>query len=197
MSLAALISELRLELAHELPLRLHPAASNRGQRSSKRAIREEDTSHESGGTTWHPTQGAGYGTRIGLPFSVAFERRLSHPDHWGINEIAARSIIEVGDWCRSRHLSDLHRCPGRSTSLCERIISAIAEFGHPFAQIAWREGIEVAMVEDLAFHAIRHAYAWRHREIHRYMKVARERERDTVVYCPLCLGRKVTMRKAA
>jgi hypothetical protein len=191
-----LLAELRTELRNELPIVLHPGARIRGHRHTKRAIRDEDTSHESGGSGWH-SSGAGYGTRIGLPFTVGFERRLSHPDWWGINELAARSILEVGDFCRSRHQSDLHRCPGRSTSLCERVVSAMAQFGQPVGQIAWREGLDEELVYALAVQGLRHAFAWRHRRLHQYMRSATDRERDQRVTCPLCDGRPIRMRRRA
>ena len=193
-TLDALILELRRELRGEIPTILHPHRDTRGQRSTKRYAEEGDTSHKAGGQTWHPEQGDGYGPRIGLPFSAAFERRLSHPDWWGVDELASLSILEVGDFCRSRHLSDLHRSPGRSTALCERIVSALAEYGTPIGQVAWREKLDEELTYALAIQGLRHAFAWRHRRLHQYMRTATERERDSRVTCPLCEGRPVTMR---
>lgn len=172
--LDALIVDLRREIGAELPSVLHigtPLAS------------------EPGDTT--------YGHITGLPFSVRFERRIGHPDWYGINELAASSILEAGDWCRSRHQSDLHRCPGRSTSLCERIVMGLGQYGQPLAQVAWRERLPLDITATLAERALLHAARWRHRELHRYMRNARERQRDTVVYCPLCQGARVQMRRRA
>jgi hypothetical protein len=176
--LAALVTELRLELRNEFPLILHTAHVPR--------LRNRD-----GGTDRDNADEGG----VGMPFTVAMHRRLSHPDWWGIDELAALSILEVGDWCRSRHLSDLHRSPGRSTSLCQRIVSGLAEFGAPIGQIAWRESIDEELTYALAVQGLRHAFAWRHRRLHQYMRTARERERDALVVCPLCSGRPVTMRR--
>lgn len=197
--LTALLTELRLELAGETPIALHPGARSRGQRSTKRYEREDDGSGPSvGGGTWLREPTAGYGTRVGLPFTPGFERRLSHRDWWGINELAEASVGEIGDWCRSRHQSDLHRCPGRSTSLCERIVAALATYGQPIGQVAWREQIDPELVEDLAVKALRHARTWRHRKLHMYMRAARENERDLAVRCPQCNGELfVTRRRPA
>ena len=176
--LRELVDELRLELAGELPLVLHGHGY------------ANDGKHTVQGQP-EPT----YGHVTGLPFARAFERRLSHPDWWGINELASLSMVEVGDWCRSRHQSDLHRCPGRATSLCERIVMALAEFSQPIAQVAWRESLDEEVTYALATQALRHAYAWRHRRLHQYMRAATEKQRDLRVTCPLCEGRPVRMRR--
>ena len=175
--LAELLDELRRELASEVPIVLHSRVPIAGR---------------------HTVQGSPemtYGHVTGLPFAPGFERRLSHRDWWGINELAASSMSEVGDWCRARHQSDLHRSPGRSTSLCERIVAALADFGQPITHVAWREGLDAAVIESLALHALRHAYAWRHRRLHSYMRSATENERDRRIECPLCTDRSVRMRR--
>jgi hypothetical protein len=187
-----LLSDLRAELAGESPLVLHPHANTRGQRTTKRD-RSDDDQDEASGPIWNAVHGA-YGTRIGLPFAVGFERRLGHRDGYGINELALSSIGEVGDWCRSRHVSDLHRSPGRRTSLCERIVSALAEFGQPVGQVAWRESIDEEVAFGIAVNALRHAFAWRHRRLHQFMRLATEKERDHRIACPLCEGRPFRMR---
>jgi hypothetical protein len=174
--LTALVLELRHELHVELPIRLH-------QRTPEVLKRTDDDPEKS------------FGHSIGMPFTAAMLRRLSHRDWWGINELAASSIGEVGDYCRARHASDLHRSPGRSTSLCERIVSALCEFGQPIAHVAWREGLDEETTYALAIQGLRHAASWRHRQLHRYMRTARERERDGRVECPLCIGRVVVMRR--
>ena len=98
--------------------------------------------------------------------------------------------------CRSRHLLDLHRCPGRSTSLCERIVSALT-YGQPIEAVAQRESLDDELTYALALQAIKHALRWRHNQLHRYMRASRENERDSIVYCPLCHDRPVTMRRRA
>lgn len=178
--LAVLVAELRRELAGELPMVLHTHHVPK--------LRTPD------GETDRANADEG---GVGVPFTVAMHRRLAHSDWWGIDELAALSILEVADFCRSRHQSDLHRCPGRSTALCERIVRALTEFGQPIAHVAWREGIDEELTYALAVQALRHAYAWRHRRLHQHMRTARERERDTVVVCPLCTDRPVTMRRAS
>lgn len=190
-TLEDLIRELRLELAGEVPIRLHESAGL-GHGKSTKGGAAGDLGGIEYGSILPKSRAVGW---TGLPFAPAFERRLSHPDWWGINELAASSILEVGDFCRSRHLSDLHRCPGETTSLCERIVAAVTELGQPIGQVAWREGLDAEVVYALAFQGLRHAYAWRHRKVHAYMRAAKELERDTRVICPLCIGRTVVMRR--
>ena len=168
--LAVLIAELRHELAAETPIRLHLSSRGSSFRSTRRGSSDSDQSHSSGGTTWHTEVGATYGTQVGLPFTPAFERRLSHRDNWGIGELAHASLGEVADHCRSRHSSDLHRSPGRPTSLCERIARGLTEFGQPLEAIARREGLDPETTYALAVQALRHAAAYRHRELHRYLR---------------------------
>lgn len=173
-----LVLELRRELRGEIPTILHtrhvPKLRNRD------GATDRDNADEGG---------------VGMPFTMAMHRRLSHSDWWGIDELASLAILEVGDYCRSRHLSDLHRSPGRSTALCERIVRALAEFGHPIGQVAYRESIDEELAYALALQAIKHALRWRHNQLHRYMRSSRENERDSIVYCPLCHDQPVTMRR--
>lgn len=177
--LQALVIELRRELRGEIPAVLHTRHVPR--------LRNRD-----GGTDRDNADEGG----VGMPFTTAMHRRLSHSDWWGVDELASLSILEVGDMCRSRHLSDLHRCPGRSTSLCERIVQAVS-YGQPVEDIAINEGLDVSLTEQLAVKGLAHAFRWRHGQLHRYMRAARERERDSKVDCPLCIGRPVTMRRRA
>ena len=174
--LDALRRDLAAELRGETPIRLHTYAVT----PSKKI---DGSSEET------------YGHMTGLPWTPAMERRVSHSDWWSIDELAHRSLKEIGDMCRSRHATDLHRSPGRSTSLCERIVSGLCEFGHPLAQIAWREGLDEQHVIDLATKALQHASKWRHQRLHQYMRTARETERDTVVQCPQCHGQIVVLRR--
>lgn len=173
-TLEVLVAEMKAELAAETPIRLHTGTP-------------VPASREPGDAT--------YGHMTGLPFTAAFSRRIGHRDHYGINELALDSLGEVGDWCRSRHASDLHRSPGRPTALCQRIVSGLTEFGAPLGQVAWREGLDEETTYALAVQALRHAAAYRHRELHRFLRSARESERDSVVRCPQCAGRVVVMRR--
>lgn len=173
-TLQALVDELHDELRAELPERLHV----RHQQAIKGPRGGKD-----------PT----FGHRVGLPFSGRFERRLQHRDWYGIEYLAAASIGEVADWCRARHHSELHRSPGRTTSLCERLVSALCEWSQPLSLVAYREGISVEDAAELATAALRHGAMWRHREVHRAMGPGSRREAPAS--CPQCVGRVIAMRR--
>jgi hypothetical protein len=146
----------------------------------------------------------------GPPYTTGFAIRISHPDEWGSRQLAMLSIEEIADMCRSRHHSALHRSPGRTSALCERVVSGLTEYGYSLSTVTARERrqaeehgyegadlIEPQYIKSCAVHAMRHGASWRHRRLHQYMRSARENERDSVVVCPLCQGQKITMRRRA
>lgn len=134
----------------------------------------------------------------GMPLSRAAERFFEGK---GIDAVPQRSVEEIGWFCHARHAAhcEVDGClpqglPAR-TPLCERIARRVVEFQQPISFVAARVERPIAEVESLAIQGLRHAQSWRHRELHRYMKAARELERDTRIICPLCVGKTITMRR--
>jgi hypothetical protein len=196
MTLSDLIAELRQELNDSKWFRLH----SRVVPSSPEAIQISRWDAET--ERWQPNWDQMLevlDTGNGMPLSRAAERFLEGK---GIDAVPQRSLEEIGWFCHSRHAShcELDGClpqglPAR-TPLCERITRRLVEFQQPVSFVAARFERPVAEVESLAVQALRHAQSWRHRELHRYMKAARELERDTRIICPLCVGKRITMRRS-
>lgn len=135
---------------------------------------------------------------IGVPLSRGAEMYLERK---GIDSVPQRSIEEIGWFCHARHYTHCEKdgCPTEGlparTPLCERIAAAAVELHQPLGQIAWREDRPADEINDLALQGLVHAKAWRHRQLHAYMRSAKELERDTRIMCPMCVGRTVTMRR--
>ena len=167
-SLTLAIVALREELRAETPLRLH-THSSAGQRSTKRDIAEDDDSHKSGGSTWHSETGASYGTRVGLPFSPAFDRYLSHPDAWGLTRLGMASILEVSEACAARHPT--HRRPLFQRTLCAQLLYQVGYLGQSVEDVMWSTGMSREQVEGLLHWALVHAAHWRYEH---FIRMTRE-----------------------
>jgi len=138
MTLPDLITELRLELAAELPQRLHA-----GQPSGDTKDGEPN-----------------YGHMTGLPFSRAFDRYLSG-DHGG-DYLASDSFTEIRDWCRIEHYQQKHTGEDPfAWNLCARIAIAAVELRQPIAFVADSEAIDVWLARDLLTKSLGHARDWR------------------------------------
>ena len=190
-----LVRELRRELADAKWFRFH----TRVVPSSPESIQVSRWDPESG--KWQPNWDeqievldAGAGMSFSRSTELFLERR-------GVDALPARSIEQVGWYCHKGHAThcEADGCPAEGlparTPLCERIVAAVVEHKAPLGQVAWREGRSVSEIRELAVRGLIEAEAWRHRQLHAYMREARENERDTRVMCPRCIGRTVTMRR--
>lgn len=194
MTLPELIIELRRELADAKWFRFH----SRVVPSSTEAIQISRWDSET--EKWQPNWDemlevldAGFGMSLSRPAEMFLEGK-------GADTLPQRSLEEIGWFCHARHSAhcEVDGCPPEGlparTPVCERIARRVVEFQQPLAHIADRLERPVPEIHDLAFKGLRHARAWRHRQLHAYMRSARENERDTRVQCPLCSGATVTMR---
>lgn len=134
----------------------------------------------------------------GPPFHPMFVRYLE-----GRGGLAQSSISKIGEWCHAQDLQhcEMDGCTGEGgavrTPLCERVVAALVEFGQPLNQVAWREDLSSEEVETLAIRRLKGAASWRHSELHRMMAKRRENQRDTLIICPLCLDKRIQMRRVA
>lgn len=195
MTLEELIRELRLELADSKWFRFH----SRVVPSSTESIQVSRWDTET--QRWQPNwdeQIEVLDAGDGVPFSrsaeLFFERR-------GADALPQRSIEQIGWNCHKDHPAhcEVDGClpeggPVR-TPLCERIVRRLVELQQPVSFVAARVERPAAEVQQLAYRGLVDAKAWRHRQLHFYMREARELERDTRIMCPLCFGRKITMRR--
>jgi len=141
-TLAALISELRLELAHELPLRLHA-----GQPSSS--------------VTRDGIVETAYGHITGLPFSRPFERFIDG-EHGG-DFLASDCFAAIrDDYCRPQHWREQHTGSNPfDWNLCARLAIAAVELRQPLSFIAAAEDIDVWLARNLLTGALQFAADWR------------------------------------
>lgn len=134
-----LIREFRLELAGELPIRLHAS------------VQSEPTADGE----------PNYGHMTGLPFARQFDRYLNPYQHGG-DFLAADSFTEIRDFCRIEHYQQQHTgADPFAWNLCARIAIAAVELRQPLIFIADSEGIDVWLARDLLTKALEHAQAWR------------------------------------
>lgn len=190
--LSVLVRELRAELADARWFRFH----SRVVPSSTEAIQLSRWDGERWQPNWDETVEV-LDAGEGMSLSPAAERYL---EGRGVDALPMRSLAEIGWFCHSRHGAhcEADGClpeggPAR-TPLCERVAVAVVELRQPLGQVAWREDRPADELHGIAVAGLKHARAWRHRQLHMYMRAARELERDTRVICPLCLGRTVSMR---
>lgn len=143
--LTTLRDELRLELAGELPLRLHV-----GQGASPAEGR-------------HTVQGRPemtYGHMTGLPFARQFDRYLSG-EHGG-DFLASDCFAAIRDQCRKEHWREQHTGPDPfAWNLCSRLAIAYVELRQPVTFIAAVEGIDAWLVRNLLTEALKFARDWR------------------------------------
>jgi hypothetical protein len=126
-----LVSELRLLIADEAPVRLHQSGGSDDPRDPS------------------------YGNVTGLPWTRAMRRYLSHPEQWGRSRLGMLSIMEVDAWCYQRHHT--HRAGrdpltlGGRRNLCAALLVTVCY---------WRRDCPPEL-EPLLRPALRHARHWR------------------------------------
>lgn len=144
--LADLIRELRIELAFEIPPRLHD--------DSGESVSDDRTGPVRRRTNGHPA------TWTGLPFAHQFDRFLSG-NHGG-DFPADDCFPAIRDWCRAEHWREQHMTGNPfEWGLCARIASAAVERAEPLSFIASQEQIDLWLVRRLLLDALRFADRWR------------------------------------
>lgn len=192
--LSVLVRELRAELADARWFRFH----SRVVPSSTEAIQlsKWDPIERKWQPNWDETVEV-LDAGEGMSLSPAAERYL---EGRGVDALPQRSLEEIGWMCHVRHGAhcEADGCPEQGpparTPLCERVARGMLRLDGSLIAVADNEKRATVEVREIAIQALRHARAWRHRQLHTYMRAARELERDTRVICPLCLGRTVSMR---
>lgn len=135
-----LVRELRLEMAGELPIRLHAR------------VQSEPTADGE----------PNYGHMTGLPFARQFDRFLSG-NHGG-DFLADDCIEAIRDWCRVEHWREAHSGDDPfAWNLCARIVIAFVQLGQPLTFIASPEAedLDVWLVRRLLTDALVWGKRWR------------------------------------
>lgn len=144
-ALTAMRDELRLELAGELPLRLH-AFQGSAPAEGRHTVQGQPM----------PT----YGHMTGLPFARQFDRYLSG-EHGG-DFLASDCFAAIRDMCRKDHWREQHTGTDPfAWNLCSRLAIAYVELRQPITFIAEAENIDAWLVRNLLTSALRYARDWR------------------------------------
>jgi hypothetical protein len=156
--LDTLIAELRVELAAELPLKLHAYQPSNGRHTHGGAAEPsgDDIEQEQP----RPTSRYYNPGMTGLEFSRAFDRYLSG-NHGG-DFLAADTFVHIRDECRRDHWREAHTGDDPfAWNLCSRLAIAAVELRQPLSFIAVQEDIDVWLVRNLLITALQEAADWR------------------------------------
>lgn len=112
---------------------------------------------------------------VGPPLTAALHRYLAGPDAWGTTRLGMLSIIEVSDWCASRHPP--HRRPMFTRTLCGQLTFEAAYLNQELGDLFWlHSDLSLPQLSGMLQAALNHAEDWRADRFARWTKVPGEPE---------------------